>query len=313
MRHLLLAFVLVATLGAPAFAHDTMDMSEMAAAFGFDFDEAEITSEEVRDGLFVLFGVGGNIALSIGSDGALMVDDQFPELMPKILAEVRRLGGDVPAYVVNTHWHFDHAQGNLALGKTSATLVSHAHARQMMREDRAIELVGMATVQKAYPDHALPTLTYDGRMQIHWNGETVELIHEGPAHTGGDTAVYFRGRNAVHMGDVYNNSGYPFIDAGNGGSIDGVIAFCQAVLAEIDEDTVVIPGHGPIAEHEDLVGYIAMMTTIRDRIARGIANGRSLAEIAETEPTAEWDRKRGDPSQLINRAYHSLVRDRARR
>ena len=123
------------------------------------------------------------------------------------------------------------------------------------------------------------------------------------------TAVIFRSHNAVHMGDVYNNSGYPFIDAGNGGSLDGIIEFCKAVLAELDEDTVVIPGHGPVATYADMQAYVAMLETIRARIVALIDRGASLSDVIAAKPTAEWDEAKGDPERLLDRAYRSLTRD----
>jgi glyoxylase-like metal-dependent hydrolase (beta-lactamase superfamily II) len=146
-------------------------------------------------------------------------------------------------------------------------------------------------------------------MQFHFNGERIDLMHFGPAHTTGDTAVIFRGHNAVHLGDVFNNAGYPFIDAGNGGTINGVIAFCSAVRDELNEDSIVIPGHGPVTDYQTLVDYIEMLTVVRNRIAAMIEQGASLDAVVAAEPTAEYDERYGDPLRLINRAYVSLTRD----
>jgi len=171
-----------------------------------------------------------------------------------------------------------------------------------------VDLVSVQVEQQAQPTEALPVITYDNRMQFFFNGERVDLVHFGPAHTTGDTAVIFRSDNVVHMGDVYN-SRYPFIDAGNGGTIDGIIAFCEAVLGEIDEDTIVIPGHGPVATYSDLQQYVIMLKVIRERIAALIDRGASLADVVNAKPTAEWDDAKGDPARLINRAYYSLVQN----
>ena len=145
-------------------------------------------------------------------------------------------------------------------------------------------------------------------MQFHFNGEQIDLLHFGPAHTTGDAAVMFRGRNAVHMGDVFNNAGYPFIDADNGGDLDGIIRFCEAVLDEIREDTVVIPGHGPIANYSELQEYVLMLRTIRERLAALIASGATLDQVIAAKPTAEWDGVKGDPIRLLDRAFASLTR-----
>ena len=145
-------------------------------------------------------------------------------------------------------------------------------------------------------------------MQFHFNGEQIDLLHFGPAHTTGDAAVVFRGQNAVHMGDVFNSGGYPFIDADNGGGLDGVILFCEAVLQEIEEDTIVIPGHGPVATYSDLAEYVVMLSTIRTRVVELIGQGATLDEVIAARPTAEWDEIKGDPVRLLDRAFASLTR-----
>ncbi len=269
----------------------------------------EITTEKVGEDLYVLFGRGGNILASIGDQGVLIVDDQFPELAIKYRATIRELGGGAIDFVVNSHWHYDHADGNKVLGPEGSWIISQANSRDMMTKDNTINTVLRPPVdQPAYPPPALPIATFEERMQLHFNGERIDLLHYGPAHTTGDTATVFRGHNAVHMGDVYNNSGYPFIDADNGGSLDGIIEFCTAVLKEIDEDTVVVPGHGPVATYKDMEEYVAMLTTIRDRLAKLIAKGASLLEVVAAEPTADWDDAKGDPTRLLDRAYASMTR-----
>ncbi len=299
-------------LACTAHAHDApatpepIPLDQLSNVFGWSFD-MPVFSERVTDDLHVLFGVGGNIAVSIGDDGVLIVDDQFPQMMGKIKGAVRKLGGEKIDTAIVTHWHFDHAEGNLALGPEGTLLVAQKNSRDMMADDHIIDLVQVAYLQKAYPPSAWPDITYDTTMQIHMNGEQVDLMHFGAAHTTGDTAVWFRTSNAVHMGDVYNNTGYPFIDFGNGGSIDGIIAFCEGVLDAIDKDTVVIPGHGPLATYDDMQGYVDMLKTIRGRILTLARDGASLAEIQAAGITSEYDEKQGDPTLLLNRAYMSLT------
>ena len=322
-RSLLIAAAMSAALTAHAFAHDAqgaaspeapvMELDALLAAFGWDMDAAEITTEEVTDGLHVLFGLGGNIAVSSGEDGVLIVDDQFPQLMPKIKKALKKIADDDVDIVVNTHWHFDHAEGNLALGKNKNTqIVAHRKSREKMLSDNIINLVAAKYDQKAYPEHALPDIAYDKAMSFWFNGEEVSLVHYGAAHTTGDTAVIFRDRNAVHMGDVFNNAGYPFIDAGNGGSIDGMIAFCESVLAEIDDNTVVIPGHGPVTNKAKMRRYVEIMQITRDRIKAMVDDQKSLDEIMAAAPTADFDEEMGASEQsrtlYINRAYESLTR-----
>jgi len=267
-----------------------------------------ITIQTLADNFHVLFGVGGNILVSIGANGVLIVDDQFPQMVPKYKATIGELGGGKIDFVVNTHWHFDHSDGNTVLGSEGSWLVSHENSRQMLLQDNVINLVTQKREQPAYPETALQVITYDNNMRFHFNGERIDLLHFGPAHTTGDTAVIFRGHNTVHLGDVYNNAGYPFIDADNGGSLNGVIEFCSKVLEQIDSSYMVVPGHGPVADYEALADYVAMLTTIRDRIAALVASGATLAQVVAARPTSEWDDKKGDPANFLNRSYASLTR-----
>ncbi|MFT5693327.1 MAG: cyclase [Oceanicoccus sp.] len=302
--------LLISSMG---FSHDgakkveALDSDGILKAFNWDLDKTEIKTQTIGKNFHVLFGSGGNIAVSIGSNGVLIVDDQFPKLVPKIEAAIEELGGGKVDFAINTHWHFDHADGNLALGPAGTWLVSQANSRQMMLDDHVINLVSVAYDQKAYPKEALPVITFDNKMQFHFNDEQIDLLHVGPAHTTGDTAILFRGNNAVHLGDVFNNAGYPFIDAGNGGTLNGLVEFCSKVLAEIKEDTVVIPGHGPVTDYAGLKNYIEMLSTIRDRMMVLIEQGASLEDVYAAKVTADWDKEMGDNVGFINRSYMSLT------
>jgi cyclase len=279
-----------------------------------DLDEqlrtTPITTQQLGENFHVLFGVGGNIIASIGANGTLIVDDQFPQMVPKYKAKIGELGGGAINFAINTHWHFDHADGNQVLGPEGTWLVAHETSRQMMTKNNVINLVSAKRDQPAYAETALPVLTYDDTMRFHFNGERIDLVHFGPAHTTGDTAVIFRSHKVVHMGDVYNNAGYPFIDADNGGSLSGVIEFSTKVLAEIDSTYMVVPGHGPIADAQALTDYVAMLTTIRDRMNALIGSGATLEQVEAARPTSEWDDRKGSPEGFLNRAYLSLSRER---
>ena len=269
-----------------------------------------ITTQPLAENLHVLFGVGGNILVSIGANGVLIVDDQFPQMVPKYKATIGELGGGAVDFAINTHWHFDHADGNQVLGPEGTWLVSHENSRAMMGKDNVINLVSQERDQPAYADTAWPVLTYDDTMRFHFNGERIDLMHFGPAHTTGDTAVIFRGHKVVHLGDVFNNAGYPFIDADNGGSLNGVIEFCTKVLEQIDADYRVVPGHGPVANAQALADYVAMLTTIRDRLNALIASGATLKQVVAAQPTSEWDERKGEPGSFLDRSYLSLTRER---
>ena len=269
-----------------------------------------ITTQELAPNFHVLFGVGGNILVSIGANGVLIVDDQFPQMVPKYKAKIGELGGGAVNFAINTHWHFDHADGNQVLGPEGTWLVSHETSRQMMMKNNVINLVTQKRDQPAYAETAWPVLTYDDTMRFHFNGERIDLMHFGPAHTTGDTAVIFREHKTVHLGDVYNNAGYPFIDADNGGSLSGIIEFCSKVLGEIDSTYTVVPGHGPVADAKALAEYVDMLTMIRDRMSALIASGATLEQVAASRPTSEWDERKGDPESFLDRSYLSLTRER---
>lgn len=303
-------------LAGAAAADDAMSLDELLDRFGWDFETAEVTTEQVGDGLYVLFGLGGNIAVSIGTDGVLIVDDQFPEMVPKIRAAIGALGREAGGggeidYVINTHWHFDHAQGNLTLGPGGTRILAHANARQDMARGGLINLVIAKYRQEPYPEEALPTITYSQGMRLHFNGEEIDLLHAGPAHTTGDTAVLFRGQNAVHFGDVFVTTGYPFVDVDSGGDIDGMIAFCRAVLEELPEDVVVIPGHGRITDRAAVEDYVGMLESVRARVADLIDEGKTREEVIAAKVTSDFDETYGLESAslgFVDRVYTSLTR-----
>jgi cyclase len=296
------------SVAAPLGAQTPVTPAELMSERGVDFGAIEITVETMGPGLYVLFGSGGNIAVSSGEEGVLIVDDQFAALAPKIRSAIQSLGGRNPDFVINTHWHYDHTDGNPVFGSSGSWIVAQANARRMLTESQLVNLVVAVVRQAPSPAVGLPVITFEDRLSFHFNDEVIDLLHFGPAHTTGDTAVVFRQHNAVHMGDVFNNAGYPFIDADNGGSIDGVIAFCESVLQELDADTRVIPGHGPVASRDDLRAYVEMLRTVRERITALIENGATLEQVLAARPTAEWDAARGDPLRLVDRAYASLQR-----
>lgn len=273
---------------------------------GADFDNASIQAFELAPGIHAFRGLGGNIVASIGAQGVLLVDDQFPELLPGVRETIANLGGGDVDFVINTHWHFDHADANEALANSGSWILAHENSRAMMQQDNLINLVSARVKQAPYSAEALPVMTFKDRMRLHFNGQTIELLHFGPAHTAGDVAVLFRESGVVHMGDVYNGR-YPFIDAGNGGSLEGVILFCQKVLAELGDEAVVVPGHGQPGDKAAFKEYIEMLETIHDRLSLLIEEGATLEKVLASGITAEWDQQNGDPTRLLDRAYHSMI------
>ena len=314
MKHIAAALALFGAVFAVAgeAEEEVLNLEQLLGRFQWSFDGAEITTQEVGEGLHVLFGIGGNVAASIGEDGVLIVDNMFPEMVPKVRAAIAGLGGGSIDYAVNTHWHFDHAEGNLTLGPAGTSIVAHRNSAEMMARTNILNLVITKYLQEAYPPAARPAISFDDRMRLYFNGDEIDIVHVGPAHTAGDAAVIFRKHNAVHFGDVFNNTGYPFIDADSGGGIDGMIAFCQTILDEMGPQAVIIPGHGEVTDSATLQSYIDMLKTVRERVAAMIAEGKSLDEVMAAKPTADFDAPFGPETQslgFVNRVYTSLTRD----
>jgi cyclase len=303
-------YLLSMSLGIQAKHHeDALELEQLAQAFGWDLEGAEIETQKVAEGLYVLFGVGGNIAVSIGKDGVLIVDDQLPQVIDKIEAAIAKVGGEGVDYAVNTHWHFDHAEGNNVLGPNGTTIIAHSNARAGMAKGGLVNMVVAQYNQQPYPAKALPVITYDEGMQIHFNGNQIDLKNFSPAHTSGDTVVIFKEQNAVHLGDVFNNAGYPFIDVDSGGSIDGMIQFCEETLQLTTMDTIVIPGHGPVTDVATLRGYVSMLQSVRTRVTDLIDAGKTMEQVIEAKPTADFDEVYGPESSslgFVNRVYTSL-------
>ena len=274
-------------------------------------DEAEIRIQKITENLYLFFGLGGNIAVSIGEDGVLIVDDQIPSLIPKIKDAIKEIGGGDLVYTINTHWHFDHAEGNLALDPKITKIISQSNARDYMAKGGLIDMVANRINQEPYPDYALPVITYENGMTLYFNNEEIEIVHFGPAHTSGDSAVIFHNQNAVHYGDVFVTEGYPFIDVSSGGSIDGIINFLSKSLTKLKPGAIILPGHGEIATIQDVEDTIIMLKTVRERILKLIDEGKSLQEVIDAKPTKDFDEKYPDwLGNFVNRAYTSLKEEK---
>ena len=274
-------------------------------------DETEIRIQKITENLYLFFGLGGNIAVSIGDDGVLIVDDQIPSLIPKIKDAIKEIGGGDLVYTINTHWHFDHAEGNLALDPKITKIISQSNAREYMAKGGLIDMVANRINQEPYPDYALPVITYENGMTLFFNNEEIEIVHFGPAHTSGDSAVIFHNQNAVHYGDVFVTEGYPFIDVSSGGSIDGIINFLSKSLTKLKPGAIILPGHGEIATIQDVEDTIIMLKTVRERIIKMIDEGKSLQEVIDAKPTKDFDEKYPDwLGNFVNRAYTSLKEEK---
>ncbi len=242
------------------------------------FDAVEIKVERVAPGVAVLFGSGGNIGLSHGEDGNILIDDQFAPLTAKILAAVKTVDPDPIAFVINTHWHGDHSGGNENLGKAGAVIVAHDNVRRRMSVDTLSKRFG-STI-KASPKAALPVVTFAQGVSVHLNGDDIRVIHVANAHTDGDSLVWFEQSRVLHMGDTFfHKVTLPFIDLESGGSIDGLIVAVKAALAMLPDDAKVIPGHGPMATKADLAAYLAMLEDVRGKVAAARASGKTVEAV----------------------------------
>jgi cyclase len=248
--------------------------------------DVKVVPEQLAPGVSVLFGSGGNIGVSFGPDGTVLIDDQFAPLTPKIQAAVTALGAAPVKFLINTHWHGDHSGGNENFGTAGALILAHDNVRVRM----AAPSTRGGKTTPASPAIALPVVTYHDGLSLHLNGDVVRTHHMHDAHTDGDSIVIWQKANVVHMGDLFfNKVTLPFIDLDSGGSAKGMLAAVEKSLTLINPQTKVIPGHGPVASYADLVSYRDMLKTVIKAVESGIAAKKSVAEIQATKPAAKWD------------------------
>ena len=276
-----------------------------------DWDAVEIQTQRLADGVYMLVGQGGNMGLSVGADGAFLIDDQFAPLTDKILAAIRGVTDQPVRFVFNTHWHGDHTGGNENMGKAGALLVAHENVRKRMSVDQVLARVGRPVdTTMASPTGALPVVTFTEEVTFHLNGDDLNAFHVANAHTDTDAIVHFRRANVVHMGDTFFRDRFPFIDTASGGSIDGVIDAAGTALAVMDADTRIIPGHGAVSTREDLRAYRDALKTMRDRVATLMEAGRSLDGIQASRPIRDiaqrWNQNEAAEQSFVETLYRSL-------
>lgn len=272
-------------------------------------DPVEVVIHPVAGNVSALDGQGGTIGLSVGADGVLMVDSQFEALAPRIDQAVRELAGEQPVFLVNTHWHGDHTGGNPHFG-AEATIVAHQNVRRRLAKDGSIGGRLAETVRA----EGLPVVTYEDGLSIFFNGEEVRLLHVPAAHTDGDTVVWFKGSNVVHMGDLYFQASYPFIDLDSGGSVEGLLAGLESVLAWLPADALLIAGHGEVTGVEGLREYRDMLVTLVGRVREALDAGLSAKEMIEGRLSADLDARWGGSSFVPpERMIQTLATDLARK
>jgi cyclase len=246
-----------------------------------DMSKVEIKTQPLAPGVAVLFGAGGNIGVSYGEDGTILIDDQFAPLTAKIQAAVAALGAQPVKFLINTHWHGDHSGGNENLGKAGAIIMAHDNVRVRMASDQKTRFGEV----KASPKAALPVVTYADGLKLHLNGEEVRVISVPPAHTDGDSIIHWTKSNVIHMGDLFfHKMSYPFVDTGSGGNVRGVIAAAVKALAMADDNTKIIPGHGEVASKAELQAYHDMLVAIVGKVDAAMKAGKTLDEIKAMRP-----------------------------
>ena len=260
----------------------------MPAAAQVNYDTVRVRTVPVSGNVYMLQGAGGNIGLAVGDDAVFVVDDQYAPLTRKILDAIASITPRPVRFVLNTHWHFDHVGGNENLGEAGALIIAHENVRKRMSVDGFVEALN-ARVPASAPK-ALPVVTFTDAVTFHINGDSVSATHVPPAHTDGDAIIHFRKANVVHMGDTFHNAGLPFVDLSSGGSIHGIIGVADRVLALSDENTKIIPGHGPLADRARLKAYRDMVVALRDRIRAELAAGKTLEQLLAAKLTTPYEK-----------------------
>ena len=271
-------------------------------------EDVTIRVEKIAPGVAVLFGQGGNIGLSYGPDGNVLIDDQFAPLTPKILAAIATVDPDPVQFLINTHFHFDHSGGNENFGKAGTIIIAQDNVRLRMSHDNMV----LGNKSPASPAAALPIVTFDHEMSVFRNGDRLHIMFAPHAHTDGDAIIHFEKANVVHMGDTFFNGMYPFVDLDSGGDIRGDIAAADRVLALANDATRIIPGHGPVASKADLAAYRAYLADVVGKVQSAMKAGKTLAQIQAMKPSAGYDTKYGGgfikPDGFVKEIYASLLR-----
>jgi cyclase len=261
-----------------------------------DPSKVTLKTTPVAAGLSMIEGAngfaGGNVAASVGADGLFIVDDEIEPMTAKLKTALGALSKKPVRFVVNTHWHMDHTGGNPAMAAAGAVIIAQENVRKRLSVDNVLHMAGHEMTVKAQPPAALPVVTFADDVTLHLNGDDVHVIHVAPAHTDGDSIVHFKTANVIHTGDTVT-AGYPIVDIDSGGQFEGFIAAADRILALADDNTKIIPGHGPLMTKADLVAYRQMLIEVRDRIGKLLAAKKTVEEIKAAKPLADLDARWG--------------------
>ncbi len=279
-----------------------------APLLGQNFDEVKIKTTKVSDHIYMLEGSGGNIGVSVGEDGALMIDSQYAPLSDKIRRAIEALTDEPIKLLLNTHWHGDHSGGNQPFAEMGAMIVAHDNVRERMSKTQLMKAFSREIPPA--PEEARPVVTFNDQLSLRCNGEYLMMVHVDSAHTDGDALIYFPESDVMHMGDTYFAGRYPFIDQSSGGTIDGLIEAVNHALFLTTDDTKIIPGHGPLSNKFELKAYRDVLKQVRDGVAHAKAQGKSLEEIQADPPTADMDASWGSgfisSERFIDLVYSTL-------
>jgi len=250
-----------------------------------DFSKVQMKATKVAGNVYMLEGAGGNIGVSVGDDGLLIVDDQFAPLADKIRAALKGLADKKLRFILNTHWHGDHTGGNIAFGP-EATIIAHDNVRKRLATEQKSTVFNSTT--PASPKEALPVITFDQSLSVHFNGEDIRAIHFPHGHTDGDSVIFFSASNVVHLGDDFFAGRFPFVDLESGGSVEGLVKNIGELVNKIPADAKLIPGHGPISTLDDLKSYHRMLQQTTEIVRGKIATGKTLDQIKTEGLPDEW-------------------------
>ena len=249
-----------------------------------DFSKVEMKATKVAGNIYMLEGAGGNIGVSAGADGVLIIDDQFAPLADKIRAALKEINPGQLRFVLNTHYHGDHTGSNVVFGK-EATIIAHDNVRARLAAEQTV--LGQKT--PAAPKEALPVITYAQSVSVHFNGEEIRVIHFPTGHTDGDSVIFFTDSKVVHMGDDFVTYGFPFVDVGSGGSVSGMIAGIEKVLGMTPPDVKVIPGHGPLCTPEDVRKFVQMLKDTRALVAQTASQGKTAEQMKQDHLLSKFE------------------------
>ena len=305
----LLSSIVILTIAThPVLSHPGDTTEQIVAQ---NDQEIDVKAVPVRDNIYMIKGDGGNIGLSVGDEGALMIDSQYASLSDRISQTVAVVNNDKPIrYLINTHYHKDHTDGNINFAKKGITIISHDNVPKQMRVPHEYKILGMTT--EAVETEALPKITFSDNTRFALNDNYIHAFHIPLAHTDGDIVVHFTKKNVIHTGDLFFNGFYPFIDTTVGGSLDGMIQAIDRILPLCNKDTLIIPGHGPLGDKDELMAFQDMLKTVSTRLKVGIQANQSAEDMLQeglfNDLDEVWSKGFLSTEKFIKIAYQGAVK-----